>query len=295
MNCRDFNNVVNELADGRPMEAATREAGFGHAADCPDCAAQLTGARGVGAALRVAARAESEEAPARVRQALLSAFAARQAGAQPAAPVEVSTVVEPSPVVELSSRRAWRRWAGMATAAAAAVFLLALTLPYLTRFSAGGPRSQPSQMTAALPTPAPPAQSGIAVAPTPETVGENKAAPVSTPAARNASTKQNASTRSVPALARKAPRLPGAAATGKSETAARGDKGNAGNDYLPLTYLAGANAMESGTVVRVEMSRSALISLGVPVSAERADELFKADVVIGDDGVARAIRLVGND
>ena len=64
------------------------------------------------------------------------------------------------------------------------------------------------------------------------------------------------------------------------------------DDYLPLTYLAGATAMESGTVVRVELSRSALISLGVRVEIDRSDELLKADVVLGDDGVARAIRLV---
>ena len=65
-----------------------------------------------------------------------------------------------------------------------------------------------------------------------------------------------------------------------------------GNEYLPLTYLADATAMESGTVVRVELSRSALISLGVPVQPDRSDETLKADVVLGDDGVARAIRLV---
>jgi hypothetical protein len=294
MNCLDFNNVVNELADGRPMEAAVREAGLGHAADCLDCAARLMDARGFGAALRVAARAETEEASARVRQALLSAFAtqqalaAQQAGAQPAAPVEVSPSVELSTVVELSSRRAWRRWAGAAMATAAAAVLLALALPYLMRFSAGGSQSQPSQMTAALPGPAAHSSEPVA-APTPETVDENKAASAPTPGVRNTPTKR------ATALARKAPRLQNVAARGESETAARGNTGNAGNEYLPLTYLAGATAMDSGTVVRVELSRSALISLGVPVSAERTDVSFKADVVIGDDGVARAIRLVGND
>ena len=65
-----------------------------------------------------------------------------------------------------------------------------------------------------------------------------------------------------------------------------------GNDFLPLTYLADATAMESGTVVRVELSRAALISLGVQVDADRSEETLKADVVLGDDGVARAIRLV---
>jgi hypothetical protein len=73
-----------------------------------------------------------------------------------------------------------------------------------------------------------------------------------------------------------------------SETIAK----NASNEYFPLTYLASATAMESGTVMRIQLSRSALISLGLPLNIERTDKLIKADLVVGDDGVARAIRLV---
>ena len=62
-------------------------------------------------------------------------------------------------------------------------------------------------------------------------------------------------------------------------------------DFLPLTYVADA-AQESGQVVRVRLSRATLASFGLPVNAERANELIKADIVIGDDGLARAIRFV---
>ncbi len=63
-------------------------------------------------------------------------------------------------------------------------------------------------------------------------------------------------------------------------------------DYLPLTYLAETAVPESGLVVRVQIPRLALVSLGVPINVERAGELVQADIVIGDDGLARAIRFI---
>src|SRR6185295_19728296 len=53
------------------------------------------------------------------------------------------------------------------------------------------------------------------------------------------------------------------------------------NEFLPLTYLASSTAMESGTVVRVKLSRSTLISLGLPVNAEGSNEMVRADLVVG--------------
>lgn len=50
--------------------------------------------------------------------------------------------------------------------------------------------------------------------------------------------------------------------------------------------------MESGIVVRVELSPSALAAMGLPVNIEQTDSRIKADVVLGDDGVARAVRFV---
>jgi hypothetical protein len=64
-------------------------------------------------------------------------------------------------------------------------------------------------------------------------------------------------------------------------------------DYIPLTYLADATAVESGTVLRVELPPSALVTMGLPAPVERTDSRVKADVVVGDDGVPRAVRFVG--
>jgi hypothetical protein len=49
---------------------------------------------------------------------------------------------------------------------------------------------------------------------------------------------------------------------------------------------------EYGAVIRVELPRSALVKVGLPVNEDRFPEPVKADVLIGQDGVARAVRFV---
>lgn len=63
-------------------------------------------------------------------------------------------------------------------------------------------------------------------------------------------------------------------------------------DFLPLSDEGGGAPLDSGRVVRVELPRSALVSMGLPVNMERTGESVKADVLLGEDGVARAIRFV---
>ena len=62
--------------------------------------------------------------------------------------------------------------------------------------------------------------------------------------------------------------------------------------FIPLSNGRSLAAAESMQLVRVELPRSALVSFGLPMNVERADERVKADVLIGNDGVARAIRFV---
>lgn len=63
-------------------------------------------------------------------------------------------------------------------------------------------------------------------------------------------------------------------------------------DFLPLTYGAATNLAEGGRMVRVELPHSALATLGLPVNMDRANERVKADVLVGVDGLAHAIRFV---
>jgi hypothetical protein len=60
-------------------------------------------------------------------------------------------------------------------------------------------------------------------------------------------------------------------------------------EFIPLT---GLTQSEGVHLVRVELPRSALASFGIPVNAERAGGRVKADVLLGEDGTARAIRFV---
>lgn len=63
-------------------------------------------------------------------------------------------------------------------------------------------------------------------------------------------------------------------------------------DFFPLMNRESWVEPDSGQIVRVELPRSALMSFGLPMNMERASERVKADVVVGNDGLARAIRFV---
>jgi hypothetical protein len=61
--------------------------------------------------------------------------------------------------------------------------------------------------------------------------------------------------------------------------------------FMPLGY-GPINPQDGGQLVRVELSRTAMLSMGLPVNMDRYDEKVKADVLLGPDGLARAIRFV---
>ena len=63
-------------------------------------------------------------------------------------------------------------------------------------------------------------------------------------------------------------------------------------DFMPLGYLNPATLQEGGQIVRVELPRSTLVNFGLPVNMDRYHEKVKADVFIGVDGLAHAIRFV---
>jgi len=62
-------------------------------------------------------------------------------------------------------------------------------------------------------------------------------------------------------------------------------------DFFSLTY-ADTEVGSDAQMVRVELPRSAMAGFGLPVNMDRADKPVKADVLLGADGLARAIRFV---
>jgi len=63
-------------------------------------------------------------------------------------------------------------------------------------------------------------------------------------------------------------------------------------DFMPLGDMSPASLQDGGQIVRVKLRRSALIRFGFPVNMDRYNENVKADVLVGVDGLARAIRFV---
>ncbi len=64
-------------------------------------------------------------------------------------------------------------------------------------------------------------------------------------------------------------------------------------EFYPVSYT--GDPMETsvgGQVIRVEMKRSSLFALGVDLPLENDDAVVKADLLVGRDGVTRAVRLV---
>jgi hypothetical protein len=66
----------------------------------------------------------------------------------------------------------------------------------------------------------------------------------------------------------------------------------AAGDFIPLPNADRLPQDEDMNVVRVEVPRSAMIALGYSVPADRASERVRADVVMGSDGLARAVRFL---
>jgi hypothetical protein len=62
--------------------------------------------------------------------------------------------------------------------------------------------------------------------------------------------------------------------------------------YVSLPYTGDPETLEGGAVVRVVLSRSALASLGFPVTDVGVPDRIPADIVLSEDGAPQAIRLV---
>ena len=60
--------------------------------------------------------------------------------------------------------------------------------------------------------------------------------------------------------------------------------------FIPV--MLDPDPLERGRLVRVKLPRSALTTFGLPVNEERFEERIQADVLVGEDGLARAIRFV---
>ncbi|HEY0078234.1 MAG TPA: hypothetical protein VGB73_06280 [Pyrinomonadaceae bacterium] len=331
MNCQLFENVIDDLARGRMMDAGMRESGLAHAGSCRCCGARLEAERALAGALRALAAVDAEsEAPERVEVALLSAFRQRGARKMAGQPDATLPSAEPS-VTRAAAPASIRAFAGVENAsaprfvwnwslrAAAAVVLVVFAAGLGVLFWRGSQPSEEAQQStesvAVAPTVRQSNNSSVsAVSPLPdEATGESRLTQGAVAILQEASeaTDEERGTTSVASVnnsrgqwrARQSPnpaRFQEASATNGRR--ARGmqarnlspseESAEIATDFFPLGGAGAMLATEGGHVVRVELPRAAMASFGLPLNAEHTTERVKADVVIGDDGIARAIRFV---
>ena len=61
------------------------------------------------------------------------------------------------------------------------------------------------------------------------------------------------------------------------------------SEFIALSYARNA---ESGQIVRVKVPSSMMVSLGLVSSVNKSSDLVDAEVIVGDDGLTRAIRFI---
>ncbi|HYP26245.1 MAG TPA: hypothetical protein VE262_05970 [Blastocatellia bacterium] len=276
MNCETFEEVVNDLARNRIMETEKRESGLAHARACDRCAARLSDERALTGGLgALSASLQDREALPHVEAALLNAFRERSTSQRASAAITEPSIPSIALVDDIKGRRRnWRVAAGVAAAIllAALVSVVALT-----------PAPEREQRAVATDPPAPPQTPPRTPGrEAPAHGGEQAAAPVNL----ERSVAQSPSRpRDGRGQSRRKPRP-------EAREAEEVMAAEVATEFMPIGYGYPPSQMARGHIVRVELPRSAMTSFGLPVNHERSESRVKADVLIGEDGLARAIRFV---
>jgi hypothetical protein len=66
----------------------------------------------------------------------------------------------------------------------------------------------------------------------------------------------------------------------------------AASDFVPVPYTGAIAADDPGMVVRVQLTRASLAQLGYPVAETPDEDLILADVLVGEDGWPRGVKLI---
>jgi hypothetical protein len=266
MNCREFENIVNDLARAesgmRLMGAASRAASMAHAETCGRCAARLADERALSAGLKsLAASDEGKAAPPSLEAALLKAFHAQSSN-------------RPAPRLPVRSKT-WIRWVpsrapSWAMVAAAAILIVFGFIAYRSI------RNEPQKDD----------QAHVAITPPPQPIVKRE----EHVAKDNGESEPPRESRAPQGSRRVRPRLNKPFIIDSMTTYAKDNED--ATDFFPLTYGGDPRPMERGEVIRVQTQRSALIAFGLPVNVERADTPVIADLVVGEDGMPLAVRFV---
>ena len=64
------------------------------------------------------------------------------------------------------------------------------------------------------------------------------------------------------------------------------------SDFVPVPYTGAISPDDPGMIVRVQLTRSSLAQLGYPVADTPDEDLILADVLVGEDGWPRGVKLI---
>ncbi len=256
MNCSECIELITDLARRDLVDARERDDAIEHMSTCEPCAATLERERALQAVL-LAVKDEdiALEAPREIRANLQSAFRTQE-------PVVVVT----KPV---------RMRFGVAGLAAAAVLTLAVAAASYWSSS-----RTPSEVSKVEPphASATPDRGFAPVPPVREVVVP----------AKNRMTKHKV--RSERVVASTSYQATVTSELGEFRPVRMGNE--LATEFIPLRETRGLPPSESGQVIRIEMPRSALAYFGFSMASEQPGQKVKADVLMADDGLARAIRFV---
>ena len=256
MNCQSFENIVNDLAREQLIEATMREEALHHSDACSTCAARLTDERSLTMNLRAyAVDMNSLSAPERVETFLLTAFNEQQ----------------------LLKQARPKRW-NYFNLAAAAVLLVALGIGVAAWNLRAPLRTHVDDVVVSKPI--------VTQLP----VAKNSPEPEPSATAKRERDSEHKTRRRVESGKGRRGHVRSAAA--QTENVAALSETEVATDFMPIGYVNSASLQDGGSVVRVELPRSTIVSMGFAMNMDRYGERVKADVLMGADGLARAIRFV---
>jgi hypothetical protein len=254
MKCQEIEPIIISLARGQLVEAAAREEALAHLDRCARCTIAFEEQQALTAGIRVAAECLANQgASPRVEEALRRAFREQ---------LERVTARRIPP----ESPENWRwSWRVIGAAGAMAILLLALLAPENRLKSP--PANQKQENHPATSSGGAPRQKQDSQART-EGRGDQNQKPASNSAGSRRPSKRHGVRRNAESV---------------NEVATR---------FYPLVEEGEMAPLESGLIVRVEAPASTFISLGLPITAESSNRPVQADLLLGQDGLPRAIRFL---
>lgn len=308
MNCTSFENVVVDLARSTPLDASVRDAALTHCEGCHNCARRLTEEKLLsGGLMALATEMKSAVVAGHVQQNLISVLRQQSVAPQSerANDKRRSLAVAAVVLVAVSLGIAGYRMRQASTVDSQARSATETRVPVTST----PPIKDSSKASTRKQTPTPMVAMGIAghQMQAPQVESEAGSMPTIVTPAIDATPPVNDSAEPPVRKPRPNPMIAKRLRPGKVRPDASAhstfvsvvvgavtdpETSEVVSPFMPLGDTNPANIQEGAQVVRVELPRYAMARFGLPVNMERYDERVKADVWLGADGLARAIRFV---